>query len=175
MDLRLLFCAVILPAVALCYPVRCSEIGDSPLGTVTDCDVLNDPMPFHWTSTVRLKKNIKWAGIDDVSYIYSNSNESVIANCTLAAPEPGTYSRNDNITIEQTCFNFNPQLAKYATLIILFFYSHHDSFDDVLMYNYPIPGTTQPHRIITGPEKEKILKELWARDMLKKSFNLLTQ
>lgn len=55
------------------YPIRCVEIGgDSDLGTVSDCDVKNDPFPFHWTATVRLKKNLKWAGQDDVQYIYSN-------------------------------------------------------------------------------------------------------
>ena len=99
MDIRLLLCVALLSTISLCYPVRCSEVGDSPLGTVTDCDVLNDPLPFHWTSTVKLKKNIKWAGVDDVSYIYSNSNESLVGNCTLAASAPGAYNKNDNITI----------------------------------------------------------------------------
>jgi len=150
MMIKLLLCTVLLTTVALSYPVRCSSIGDSPLGAITDCDVLNDPLPFHWTSTVKLKKNLKWAGADDVSYMYSNSNESLIANCTLATPQPGTYNKNDTITIAQTCYGFVPSLQKYATLIILFFYTHHDSIDDVLMYNYPIPGTTLKPREVIG-------------------------
>jgi len=28
-------------------------------------------------------------------------------------------------------------MEKYASLLVLFFYSHHDTFDDVLMYNFP--------------------------------------
>lgn len=63
------------------YPVRCSEIGSaslgSVLGVVTDCDVLSDPLPFRWTSTVKLSKNVKWAGPDDVKYIYSNPDGSI--------------------------------------------------------------------------------------------------
>lgn len=27
-----------------------------------------------------------------------------------------------------------------ASLAIIFFYTHHDSFDDVLMFSFPIPG-----------------------------------
>jgi hypothetical protein len=42
------------------------------IGTVTDCDVSNDPLPFNWTATIKLKKACKWAGIDDIYYIYSN-------------------------------------------------------------------------------------------------------
>ena len=123
------------------YPIRCVEIGgDSGLGTVSDCDVKNDPFPFHWTATVRLKKNLKWAGADDVSYIYSNPDETVEGNCTLATPLAGNYSKNDNLTIEQTCFSFNPPLVKGASLLVLYFYTHHESIDDVLMFNYPIPG-----------------------------------
>ena len=124
------------------YPIRCVEIGgDSGLGTVSDCDVKNDPFPFHWTATVRLKKNVKWAGADDVSYIYSNPDESVESNCSLATPKVGNYSKNDNLTIEQICYrDTNPPLVKGANLVILFFYTHHESFDDVLMFNYPIPG-----------------------------------
>lgn len=81
------------------YPVRCVEVGDSPLGTVVDCDVSNDPLPFKWTATVQLKTNVKWAGIDDVKYFYSNPNETVHSNCTLGAPLPGTYKKGANITI----------------------------------------------------------------------------
>jgi len=110
------------------------------LGTVVDCDVKNDPFPFQWTASVQLKKNIKWQGIDDVRYFYSNPDETVEGNCTLATPLPGTYNKNSNLTIEQTCFSFNPPLVKGANLLVLYFYTHHDSFDDVLMFNYPIPG-----------------------------------
>ncbi len=122
------------------YPVRCKEVGDSVLGTVTDCDVSHDPLPFKWTSTIKLKKNVKWAGVDDVQYIYSNPNETVAASCSLAAPLPGAYNKNDNLTIEQTCSKYDPPLFKGANLVIMFFYTHHDSFDDVLMYTFPIPG-----------------------------------
>ena len=125
-SLKLLVLGLIL-CYAYCYPIRCSEIGgDSGLGTVTDCDVKNDPFPFHWTATIRLKKNIKWAGIDDVQYIYSNPDESVEANCSLATPKVGNYSKNDNLTIEQICYrDTNPPLVKGANLVILFFYTHH--------------------------------------------------
>jgi len=122
------------------YPVRCVEIGDSVLGTVTDCDVISDPIPFRWTATIKAKKNLKWAGLDDVTYIYSNPDQTIVGNCTLAAPLPGAINKNDNITIEQTCYRFDPPMDKYASLVILFFYTHHDTFDDVLMYNFPIPG-----------------------------------
>lgn len=73
-TLLLLFQLLALAHFTYAYPARCAEIGDSVLGTVTDCDVQHDPLPFHWTSTVKLKKNLKWAGVDDVSYIYSNPN-----------------------------------------------------------------------------------------------------
>ena len=102
--------------------------------------MLNDPLPFHWTATIKAKKNVKWAGKDDVSYIYSNPDGTLEGNCSLATPLPGTFNKNDNITIEQTCFSFSEPLAKYANLVIMFFYTHHDSLDDVLMFNYPIPG-----------------------------------
>ena len=42
------------------------------MGTVTDCEVEHDPVPFKWTATIKVKKNVKWAGIDDIKYIYSN-------------------------------------------------------------------------------------------------------
>lgn len=38
------------------------------------------------------------------------------------------------------CLSFTPPLQKGANLVVLMFYSHHDSFDDVLMINVPIPG-----------------------------------
>jgi hypothetical protein len=144
------------------YPVRCIEIGDSVLGTVSDCDVLSDPLPFHWTSTITLKKNVKWAGIDDIYYIYSNPDDTLEANCTLAAPLPGNYSRGANLTIEQTCFKFTPQLVRGANLVVMFFYTHHDSFDDVLMYNYPIPGyiNLEEPQEITGEEKESVWRRI---------------
>ena len=69
------------------------------LGTVTDCDVKSDPIPFRWTSTIKVKKNVKWAGLDDISYIYSNPDQTITGNCSTAAPLPGNFSKNDNITI----------------------------------------------------------------------------
>jgi hypothetical protein len=84
---------------------------------------------------------LKWEGTDDVQYIYSNPDQSVEANCSLATPKPGSYNKNDNLTIGQECIrDTNPPLVKGATLVIIFFYTHHESFDDVLMFNYPIPG-----------------------------------
>lgn len=70
----LILSVLILAVCTNAYPVRCKEVGDSLLGTVTDCDVTHDPLPFKWTSTVKLKKNLKWAGTDDVQIIYSNPN-----------------------------------------------------------------------------------------------------
>ncbi len=124
------------------YPVRCIEVGDSVLGTVTDCDVASDPLPFKWSSTIQAKKNVKWAGIDDFYTIYSNPDQTIVANCSNAASLPGNFTKNDNIFLQQTCFGFDPPLEKYATLVVLVFYTHHETFDDVLMYNFPIPGST---------------------------------
>lgn len=91
-------------ATQVAYPVRCQEIGgDSVLGTVTDCDVQSDPLPFKWTATIKVKKTCKWAGLDDVSYIYSNPDDTIEGKCMTAATLPGTYSKNDNVTIQQTC------------------------------------------------------------------------
>jgi hypothetical protein len=148
-------------ATTVGYPVNCSEIGISLLGMISDCDVLSDPLPFHWTSTITLKKNVKWAGIDDVSYLYSNSDETLKANCTLAAPLPGNYNQGVNLTIEQTCFKFTPQLVKGAKLLATFFQTHQERFSDVLVYNYPIPGyinLDEPQRPqeVTGEEKERV-------------------
>jgi hypothetical protein len=56
------------------YPVRCTDVGGSSLADVTDCDVINDPLPFRWTTTFTLKKKLNWAGSDDVRYIYSNAD-----------------------------------------------------------------------------------------------------
>lgn len=158
----LLLCAIMAAFCINGYPVRCQSVGDSLLGAVTDCDVSHDPLPFTWTSTVTLKKGLKWAGIDDVKILYSNPNETVSSNCTLTVPLPGTYNKNANLTIEQTCTSFTPALFKGATLAIIFFYTHHDSFDDVLMYNFPIPGYINEgaeYREIEGEEKAK----LWAK------------
>lgn len=107
---------------------------------MTDCDVLSDPVPFKWTTTIKLKKSVKWAGLDDVQYIYSNPDDSIEGICSTAASLPGTYSRNDNVTIQQSCTSFNPALVKGANLVVIVFYTHQSSFDDVLMYNFPIPG-----------------------------------
>ena len=112
----------LLLCVALSYPIRCTEIGgDSGLGTVTDCDVKTDPFPFQWSATIKLRKNVKWAGVDDVKYIYSNPDESVEANCSMTLPLVGNYSKNDNLTIEQICSkDTNPPLVKGANLVIIF-------------------------------------------------------
>ena len=61
-------------------------------------------------------------------------------------------------------------MEKYASLTILFFYTHHDTFDDVLMYNYPIPGTTidpKHQKSFTAKDKQILLEKLWAKDRLK--------
>ena len=81
MIVKIIVFGLFLLGIVYTYPVRCSEIGVDPLGsvlgTVTDCDVLSDPLPFHWISTVKLNKNVKWAGPDDVKYIYSNPDGSI--------------------------------------------------------------------------------------------------
>ena len=96
-------------------------------------------------------------------YFYSNPDETVEGNCTLATPLAGNYSKNDNLTIEQTCFGFNPPLVKGASLLVLYFYTHHDSFDDVLMFNYPIPGyviSPRPPRPVEGLLKMALLRRM---------------
>jgi hypothetical protein len=134
-------------------------------------------LPFKWTSTVKLKKNVKWAGLDDVSYIYSNANETVTSTCNLGAPLPGTYSRNDNLTISQECTKFEPKLFYGASLAVIFFYTHHDSFDDVLMFNFPIPGYNsedEKPRILEGQEKLKVwlkLKEMERKKAFQKELS----
>lgn len=42
---------------------------------------------------MKLKKNVKWAGLDDVTYIYSNPDDTVSADCLVATPLPGNYSK----------------------------------------------------------------------------------
>lgn len=138
--LSLIFLLSVAFANQVAYPVRCQEIGDSVIGAVTDCDVTSDPLPFTWSTIIKLKKTCKWAGIDDVSYIYSNPDQTIEGTCTTGTTLPGSYSKNDNITIQQTCRSFSPPLEKGATLLVLVFYTHHETFDDVLMYNFPIPG-----------------------------------
>lgn len=69
------------------------------IGTVTDCDVKSDPLPFKWTTTIKLKKSCKWQGVDDIYIIYANPDETIAGKCTLAATLPGTLSKNDNVTI----------------------------------------------------------------------------
>ena len=59
------------------YPVRCTPVGESPLGVVDDCDVANDPFPFKWSVTLKVKKNLNWIGRDDVKIIYANPHETV--------------------------------------------------------------------------------------------------
>ena len=87
-------------AIGSGYPIRCVEIGgDSALGTVDDCDVQHDPFPFHYTATIKLKKNVKWAGIDDVSIMYANPDDSVEGNCTTTIPVPTNYSKGSNVTM----------------------------------------------------------------------------
>lgn len=145
-SILLVVLLVSLAGVGASYPVRCQEVGDSVIGTVTDCDVQSDPLPFKWTTTIKLKKGCKWAGLDDIRFIYSNPDDSIEATCNTAATLPGNFSKNDNITIQQTCSSFSPPLQKGANLVVIVFYTHHDSFDDVLMYNFPIPGyINQPH------------------------------
>ena len=125
---------------AVSYPVRCQAVGDSPLGNVSDCDVINDPLPFKWKVTLLIKKALKWAGVDDIKIFYANPHETVESNCSLAVPDAGQYKPNSKLSFEQTCYSFDPQLQKYAMLTIMVFYSHHDTIDDVLMFTFPIPG-----------------------------------
>lgn len=144
------------------------------IGTVTDCDVTSDPLPFTWTTTLKLKKNCKWAGLDDVYYIYSNPDQTIEGKCTTAATLPGNYSKNDNVTIQQTCTSFTPALMKGANLVVMVFYTHHETFDDVLMYNFPIPGyvndgEAQP-RILGNSEKQAILEKVKKGEMRVKSL-----
>ncbi len=59
---------------------------------------------------------------------------------------------------------------KGATLVIIFFYTHHDSFDDVLMYKFPIPGYINDKKtpyMLEGQEKE----EMWR--MIKTGVKLI--
>jgi hypothetical protein len=76
----------------------------------------------------------------------------------LAAPLPATFQKGDSITIEQTCISFSPPLVKGANLLVLVFYTHHDSFDDVMIYNFPIPGyITEEHKnpkLLSKSQKE---------------------
>jgi hypothetical protein len=119
---------------------------------------VHDPLPFKWTTTISLKKSCQWAGVDDVFYIYSNPDGTIIGNCFLAAPLPATFKKGDEITIEQTCTSFSPLLVNGANLLVLVFYTHHDSLDDVLMYNFPIPGyITEEHtnpKLLSKSQKE---------------------
>jgi len=85
----------------------------------------------------------------------------------LASPVPGTYSKNDNITIAQTCNSFDPPLVKGANLIVMVFYTHHDSFDDVLMYNFPIPGyinegDNETPQLLSKEERVRIIEKIKA-------------
>ena len=123
----ILFLVLTLLSTAACYPVRCKSVGDSPVGVISDCDVQHDPLPFHWTTTIKLKKNVKWAGMDDVKVIYSNPNETLTVNCTMTVPTPGTYSHGDSLTVEHQCTKFTPALMQGATLAVMFFLTH--SFD----------------------------------------------
>ncbi len=127
--MKLILCVLLLLASVLSqqltYPIRCQEIGDSVIGTVSDCHVTSDPLPFTWTTTIKLKKTCKWAGTDDVYYIYSNPDQTIEGKCNTAATLPGTFNKNDNVTIQQTCSSFNPPLEKGATLVVLVFYTHH--------------------------------------------------
>lgn len=114
----------------------------------------SDPLPFIWTASVKLKKTCKWAGLDDVTYIYSNPDGDVSGVCTTAATLPGTYNKNDNVFVQQSCSSFSPELMKGANLLVLVFFTHHETFDDVLMFNFPIPG------YVNGEEqKMKILTD----------------
>jgi hypothetical protein len=154
---------VSLAALVEAYPVRCQEVGDSVIGTVSDCDVQSDPLPFKWTATIKLKKACKWAGLDDVRFIYSNPDESIEGSCNTGATLPGNFSKNDNITIQQSCNSFSPPLEKGATLVVLVFYTHHDSFDDVLMYNFPIPGYVNQHAqptLLSSEERQEIIRKI---------------
>lgn len=63
--------------LAKTYPIKCEPIGDSDLGELAACDVIHDPFPFNYTASVQLKKDIKWTGIEDVRYIYSNPDQTV--------------------------------------------------------------------------------------------------
>ena len=134
------------------------------IGTVSDCDVASDPLPFTWTTTLKLKKNCKWVGLDDVYYIYSNPDQTIDGKCTTTATLPGSYSKNDNITIQQTCTSFTPALIQGANLIVMVFYTHHETFDDVLMYNFPIPGYVNDQdtqaRVLGNSEKKEILEKV---------------
>jgi hypothetical protein len=131
------------------------------IGTVTDCDAQHDPLPFIWTTSIKLKKSCKWAGLDDLAYIYSNPDDTIEASCITAVTLPGTYSKNDNISIQQS---FDPPLVKGANLMVIVFYTHHDSFDDVLMYNFPIPGyvniVTDEPTLLTHAEKQAVIEKI---------------
>ena len=39
------------------YPACCTGVEDSDLQTVKDCDVICDPLPFRWTSIIKIKKH----------------------------------------------------------------------------------------------------------------------
>ena len=132
------------------------------------CEERPFPLPVDCLGETQKEHKVGWPRGHQVPlppprYFYSNPDETVEGNCTLATPLAGSYSKNDNLTIEQTCFGFNPPLVKGASLLVLYFYTHHDSFDDVLMFNYPIPGYVisprQPH-LVEGLLKMVLLKRI---------------
>ena len=108
-------------------------------------------------------------GLDDVYYIYSNPDQTIDGKCTTAATLPGSYSKNDNITIQQTCTSFTPALIQGANLIVMVFYTHHETFDNVLMYNFPIPGYVNDQdtqaRVLGNSEKKEILEKVKKGEM----------
>jgi hypothetical protein len=92
----------------------------------------------------------------------------------MATTNQGSYNKNDNIYIQQTCYEFMPPLEKGANLVVMVFYTHHDSFDDVLMYSVPIPGyinSVLPARPLTGSEKHEILSKLASGELQAKQIS----
>ena len=57
--------------------------------------------------------------------------------------------------IEQTCFRFDPFLDKHANLLVLFFYTRHDTFDYTLMYDFPIPVVDS---------RENLSRDIWSEE-----------
>lgn len=58
---------------------------------------------------------------------------------------------------------------KGANLLVMVFYTHHETFDDVLMYNFPIPGFVNDQEaemtVLSNTEKRDIFEKIKKGEM----------